>query len=59
MFVNVAGLTKYQTAPGAGIPRSWSLTFTGGGDIVNVRCYLHGNEDGDPRLGSNVEAHLV
>lgn len=44
VFVNVAGLTKYQTPPGTGVPRSWLLTFTEGSDQVIVRCYLHGDE---------------
>jgi hypothetical protein len=44
VFMNVAGLTKYQTAPGTGVPRSWLLTFTEGSDQVTVRCYLHGDE---------------
>jgi hypothetical protein len=48
VFMNVAALTKYQTPPGTGVPRSWLLTFTEGSDIVNVRCYLHGAEYGDP-----------
>jgi hypothetical protein len=43
-FINVAGLTRYHTAPGTGIPRSWLLTFTDGSDEVTARCYLHGNE---------------
>ena len=46
--MNVAALTKYQTPPGTGVPRSWLLTFTEGSDVVNVRCYLHGDEYGDP-----------
>jgi hypothetical protein len=56
VFMNVAGLTKYHTAPGTGVPRSWLLTFTEGSDIVNVRRYLHGDEYGNPRLGRKVEA---
>jgi hypothetical protein len=44
VFINVAGLTKYQTAPGTGMPRSWLLTFTDGSDIVDVQCYFHGDE---------------
>ncbi len=44
VFINAAGLTKYQTAPGTGMPRSWLLTFTEGSDKVTVECYLHGNE---------------
>lgn len=56
VFMNVAGLTKYMTAPGSGVPRSWLLTFTEGSNIVNVRCYLHGDEYGDPFLGHKVEA---
>jgi hypothetical protein len=44
VFINVAGLTKYHTAPGTGMPRSWLLTFTDGSDIVDVRCYFHGDE---------------
>jgi hypothetical protein len=52
-FMNLAGLTKYHTAPG--MPRSWLLTFTEGSDTVDVRCYLHGTEYGDPALGSKVE----
>jgi len=43
-FINVAALTKYHTAPGTGVPRSWLLTFTEGNDEVTARCYLHGNE---------------
>lgn len=43
-FINVAALTKYHTAPGTGVPRSWLLTFTEGSDEVTARCYLHGNE---------------
>jgi hypothetical protein len=43
-FINVAGLTRYHTAPGTGIPRSWLLTFTDGSDEVMARCYLHGTE---------------
>ncbi len=54
VFMNVAGLTKYHTPPGTGVPRSWLLTFTDGSDIVNVRCYLHGDEYGD--AGRKVEA---
>jgi hypothetical protein len=56
VFMNVAGLTKYATAPGTGVPRSWLITFTEGSDVVNVRCYLHGDEYGDPSLGRKVEA---
>jgi hypothetical protein len=44
VFMNVAALTKYQTAAGTGIPRSWLLTFTDGSDEVKVQCYLHGEE---------------
>jgi hypothetical protein len=54
VFMNVAGLTKYHTAPGTGVPRSWLLTFTEGSDKVNARCYLHGNEYG--RTDRKVEA---
>lgn len=43
-FINVAGLTRYHTAPEHSIPRSWLLTFTDGSDEVKARCYLHGNE---------------
>jgi hypothetical protein len=43
-FINVAGLTRYHTAPEHSIPRSWLLTFTDGSDEVTARCYLHGNE---------------
>jgi hypothetical protein len=43
-FINVAGLTRYHTAPEHSIPRSWLLTFTDGSDAVTTRCYLHGNE---------------
>ena len=44
VFINVAALTKYQTAPGTGVPRSWLLTFNDGSDTVIVQCYLHGDE---------------
>ena len=43
-FINVAGLTRYHTAPEHSFPRSWLLTFTDGSDEVTARCYLHGNE---------------
>ena len=43
-FINVAGLTRYHTAPEHTIPRSWLLTFTDGSDEVTARCYLHGDE---------------
>lgn len=43
-FINVAALTKYQTAAGTGVPRSWLLTFTDGSDEVKVQCYFHGDE---------------
>ena len=43
-FINVAGLTRYHTAPEHSIPRSWLLTLTDGSDEVTARCYLHGNE---------------
>ena len=43
-FINVAGLTRYHTAPENSIPRSWLLTFSEGSDQVTARCYLHGNE---------------
>jgi len=56
VFMNISALTKYQSAPGTGVPRSWLLTFTEGSDVVNVRCYLHGDEYGDPFLGRKVEA---
>ena len=52
--MNVAALTKYHTALGTGVPRSWLLTFTEGSDVVNVRCYLHGDEYGV--FGRKVEA---
>lgn len=54
VFMNAAGLTKHHTPPGTGVPRSWLLTFTEGSDVVNVRCYLHGDEYGD--AGRKVEA---
>ncbi len=43
-FINVSALTKYQTRPGTGIPRSWLLTFTDGSAEVTAQCYLHGDE---------------
>jgi Calcineurin-like phosphoesterase len=43
-FINVAGLTRYHTAPENSIPRSWLLTFTDGSEEVTARCYLHGDE---------------
>jgi hypothetical protein len=43
-FINVAGLTRYHTAPENSVPRSWLLTFTEGSDKVAARCYLHGSE---------------
>ena len=43
-FINVAGLTRFHTAPENSIPRSWLLTFTDGSDELTARCYLHGNE---------------
>jgi hypothetical protein len=43
-FINVSALTKFQTRPGTGMPRSWLLTFTDGSDTVTARCYLHGDE---------------
>jgi hypothetical protein len=43
-FINVAGLTRYHTAPEHSISRSWLLTFTDGMDEVTARCYLHGDE---------------
>ena len=43
-FINVAGLTRYHTAPENSIPRSWLLTFTDDSDQVTAQCYLHGDE---------------
>ena len=43
-FINVAGLTRYHTAPANSVPRSWLLTFTDGSDEVSAQCYLHGSE---------------
>jgi hypothetical protein len=43
-FINVAGLTRYHTAPEHSFPRSWVITFTEGSDTVTARCYLHSNE---------------
>jgi hypothetical protein len=55
VFMNVGALTK-SDPPGTGVPRSWLLTFTEGSDVVNVRCYLHGDEYGDPFAAGRVEA---
>jgi hypothetical protein len=43
-FINAAGLTRYHSAPGTGVPRSWLLTFTDGSSEVTARCYLHSDE---------------
>ena len=43
-FINAAGLTRYHSAPGTGVPKSWLLTFTDGSSEVTARCYLHSDE---------------